>query len=375
MNDKAAIVVGAGIVGLATARALSIKGYRVTVIERSTQSLGASIRNFGMIWPIGQPDGGLYERALRSKEIWKEILSATKVDFDSCGSLHLSYNADEHQVLEELYESFSNSGRPVSLLTADAVLRKYNGINDTNLTSALSSADEMIIDPRAGIKSIPTYLKTTYAVDFIWGTAVTDVQPNMVRCSNNIYHADLICICSGADFEFLYPHIYKDLPITRTKLQMMRFVPNDPNFRIGTSICGGLSLLHYKSFLASPSLDKLRLRIESELPEYIKYGIHVMVSQNSRGELTVGDSHEYGSDFEPFDQDHLNHLILKYLGNMMHIGDWKLQQTWNGIYPKMTNGASDLFMQVDKGVFILNGIGGNGMTLSFGFAEEVINTI
>ena len=35
MNNKSAIVVGAGILGLATARALAQKGYQVTVIEKS----------------------------------------------------------------------------------------------------------------------------------------------------------------------------------------------------------------------------------------------------------------------------------------------------------------------------------------------------
>ena len=72
MDEKSAIVVGAGIVGLATARALAAKGFKVKVFDRSQKAIGASIRNFGMIWPIGQPDGP-YATALRSRNIWKEI--------------------------------------------------------------------------------------------------------------------------------------------------------------------------------------------------------------------------------------------------------------------------------------------------------------
>jgi FAD dependent oxidoreductase TIGR03364 len=375
MYDKTAIVVGAGILGMATARALSLKGYKVTVIEKSQQSLGASIRNFGMVWPIGQPDGLLYQRAIRSREIWKEYLGSSKISFDPCGSVHLAYNNEEHNVIEELYEHFVKNNRPVTVLSADQVASKFNGIVQNNLQSALYSSDEVIIDPREGIKHLPEYLKTYYNVDFIWGTAVTNVSTNTVWAAKTKYNADIVFICSGADFETLYPYLFKEQPIIKTKLQMMRFVSNDPDFRIGTSICGGLSLLHYKSFTASASLDILRNKIESEMPEYIKNGIHVMVSQNSKGELTVGDSHEYALDFEPFDNQDINELILSYLKKMMHTDNWSLQQSWNGVYPKMTNGATEVFLKAEPGVYILNGIGGNGMTLSFGLAEEVIEKI
>ncbi len=83
MKNRSAIVVGAGILGMATARALAINGYKVQVIERSQFSIGASIRNFGMLWPIGQPDGQLYDRAIRSREIWKEYLNSSSI---SCNS-------------------------------------------------------------------------------------------------------------------------------------------------------------------------------------------------------------------------------------------------------------------------------------------------
>ena len=49
MTKKKAIVVGAGIVGLATAKSLAEKGYQVDVFDKSQFSLGASVRNFGML--------------------------------------------------------------------------------------------------------------------------------------------------------------------------------------------------------------------------------------------------------------------------------------------------------------------------------------
>lgn len=375
MSDKTAIVVGAGILGMATSRALALKGYKVTIMERSQQSLGASIRNFGMLWPIGQPDGHLYERAIRSREIWKEYLRDAKIPFDTCGSIHLAYDQEEKDVVEELYDHFSKSQRPVTILSSTEIQNKFNGINGENLQCALFSNDETIIDPREGIKNLPAYLKRYYNIDILWGTAVTNVTTNTVWSFKTKYNADLICVCSGADFETLYPSKFKELPIIKSKLQMMRFVSKDTNFKIGTSVCGGLSLLHYKSFTASSSLDKLKEKIEATLPEYIKNGIHVMVSQNDRGELTVGDSHEYALDFEPFDNQHINDLILNYLKKIMHIENWELQQSWNGIYPKMTNGDTELFLKIEPGVYIINGIGGNGMTLSFGFAEEAVAKI
>ena len=375
MNNRSAIVVGAGILGMATARALAINGYAVKVIERSQFSIGASIRNFGMLWPIGQPDGQLYDRAIRSREIWKEYLNSSSIPFNSCGSLHLAYSKQEWDVLEELSTVFQDSGRPVNLITPEQIGNRFDGIKQTNLKGGLFSNDEVIIDPREGIRNLPLYLNQKFGIEFIWGTAISRVKPGSVFSGITRFGADLIFICSGADFEILYPEVFNQQKITKCKLQMMRFVSDKPNYNLGTSICGGLSLLHYKSFTASKALGILKAKLQNELPEHLKWGIHVMVAQNMQGELTVGDSHEYGLDFDPFDKHLINQLILDYLKNMVHIDQWGLIESWNGIYPKMTNGKTDLHIEVENGVHILNGIGGNGMTLSFGLAEEVINKI
>jgi FAD dependent oxidoreductase TIGR03364 len=375
MLQQKAIVVGAGIVGLATARALAIKGFKVTVIDKTQEAIGASIRNFGMLWPVGQPDGALYNRAKRSKEIWIESLQGMKQSFNPCGSVHLAYFEDEWAVLEEMHSKFSSNNRPVQLFTASQITEKFSGINSRKLIGGLYSDDEVIVDPRAAIKGLPAYLHALYGVDFIWGTAITGVTKHKASSFDKEFEADIICVCSGADFETLFPSIFNSLPITKSRLQMMRFKHEKQGYKIGTAVCGGLSLLHYKSFAVASTLPDLQTRINNEMSAYVKHGIHVMVSQSAEGELTVGDTHEYGLDFDPFDNHYLNQLVLDYLKKMMHIDDWQITQSWNGIYPVMKNGDTDLFVTVEPGVYILNGIGGHGMTMSFGFAEETINTL
>lgn len=66
-NQADVLIVGGGIVGLAHALAYAKRGLKVVVFERNLQAVGASIRNFGMVWPIGQPEGNLYNRALKSR--------------------------------------------------------------------------------------------------------------------------------------------------------------------------------------------------------------------------------------------------------------------------------------------------------------------
>ena len=372
MSNTQAIVIGAGIVGLATARALALKGFNVKVIERSSKAIGASVRNFGMVWPIGQPGGELYERALRSRSIWKEFSDEGAFWSDAVGSLHLAYNETEWKVLNELYDVYKST-RPVQLLNAGAVMNKSDAVVNNGLLGGLYSADELIVDPREAIAALPSILEEKYNVEFYWDRCVSYISEGTVYIGNEEqYDADIIFICSGADFETLYPESFKEYPLTKCKLQMMRAAAQPYDWRIGPALCGGLSLIHYKSFAAAPSLPQLKELYETEMSEYLDWGIHVMVSQNGNGELTIGDSHEYGDTHEPFDKAFINEMILDYLKRFAQFKEWRIIETWNGIYPKLTNGDTELFFSPEAGVFVLNGLGGAGMTLSFGLAEEVV---
>lgn len=371
---KTAVVVGAGIAGLAMSRALAEKGFQVTVLERNHLAVGASIRNFGMVWPVGQPEGLLYTAAKRSAEIWMDFCRQAKVYFDDSGSLHVAYQQDEMDVLQELFHHYKPS-RNVQLLSRDEVLHCSPATRPEGLIGGYWSGDEVIIDPREAISALPAWLEKTYGIRFIWNRAVVDVKQGSVMTGEGSLEADLIMICSGVEFETLFQGVFASTPITKCKLQMLRLAPQLDGWKMGPALCGGLSLTHYHSFKVAASLDKLKHRIASQMPNYVKWGIHVMASQNGLYEITVGDSHEYGGTHDPFDRTEINQLIMEYLKGFAQFPDMRVTQTWNGVYAKLTNGDPYFFHQAEPGVFIFNGLGGAGMTLSFGISERLVNSL
>lgn len=368
--SKSAIVIGAGIVGLATARALAEKGFSVTVFERNEKAVGASIRNFGMVWPVGQPLGKLYNRALRSREVWKTICTDAKIWHGEVGSLLNVYHDDELAVIEEFYATNKNE-RNCALLTASETIAKSQATNPKNLKASLWSATEIIVDPREAIAKIPNYLSAKYGINFRFNTAISRVENGKAFSGKSVYEADLIFVCSGADFETLYPETFSASGITKCKLQMLRTIPQENNWSIGPALNAGLTLTHYGAFADCPSIAKLQERYNRELPEYVKWGIHVMISQNGSGEITIGDSHEYGLVHDPFDRDEINQLIIRYLHSFTQLQDLEIAQTWNGIYPKL-KGQTEFIASPENNVHIINGLSGAGMTLSFGLAEETV---
>ncbi len=369
--DKQAIVIGAGIIGLATARALAVRGYAVTVIERTHKAVGASVRNFGMVWPVGQPDGKLYETAFLSRQLWGEVCKDARIWHEEVGSLHLAYEKDELCVMEE-FVAATQMQRNCEIVSREKVMAQSPIAVQEGLLGGLWSPGEMIVDPRQAIHQLPVWLQEKYGVKFIWGKVATAIQYPVVYLGNEEIKADLVFVCSGADFETLYPLQFKELPLTKCKLQMMRLATQPAGLRIGPAICGAMSLTHYYSFAIAASLSDLKKRIVEQYPAYVQWGIHVMASQNEVGEITIGDSHEYGSIHDPFDKQFINQLILDYLQTFARFPNEQIIETWHGIYPKLTNGEAWVVKEPESGVVIINGLGGAGMTLSFGLCEQVI---
>jgi FAD dependent oxidoreductase TIGR03364 len=375
MEDRSAdiAIVGAGIAGLAHAYIALKKGYKVVLFERDQFAVGASVRNFGLVWPIGQEPGEGLDRALRARQHWMDVAGQAKFWIKQNGSLHLAYHEDEWQVMQEFSALYKDTAFKYKLLDATDVLERSPVVKYDGLHGGLWSETEATVYSRDAVRKIPLWLQEKFGLIVRHGHVVREIALPQIKTARESWKVQKVIICSGADFETLYPEIFDQHPVTKCKLQMMKAVA-EKKIDIGPTLCAGLTLRHYNAFSKCQSLSKLDTRYDSMDQRYKRHGVHVLLAQNDAGELIIGDSHHYGRTVEPFDSEEVNELIVDYLNTFTSLGKITITERWNGTYPKV-QGRTTLIIEPEPGVTIVNGFGGAGMTLSFGVAEDVINKL
>jgi D-hydroxyproline dehydrogenase subunit beta len=367
-------IVGAGILGLAHAWAAAKAGKQVVVFERSPKASGASVRNFGMIWPIGQPAGELLQLALRSRTLWRELLHEARLPLHETGSLHLTYLPDEAAVAQEFAALAPNLGYECQWLPTAQVLNRSHAVQPDSLLGALWSPTEFTIDPRQILAELPGFLTERYGVRFLFSTAVRAIEPPVLETANGRWEAEQFLVCSGEDFETLYPSHYAASGLTRCKLQMLRTAPQPSQWELGPSLAAGLTLRFYPSFEVCTTLTTLKRRITEETPALDKWRIHALVSQTADGALTLGDSHEYGLAVDIFNKTEIDDLILEYTRGFLRAPSLQIAERWHGVYAKHPD-KTLVTIEPEPGVRIVASPGGSGMTLSMGLGEKTIQEI
>ena len=358
-------VVGAGVVGLGFAWEAARRGRRVVVFDRSPRPDGASVRGYGMVWPVGQPAGPLHLRALNTADRWVELRDRAGVWVNPCGSVHLARGPDERAVLRE----FADRRPHVRFLEPAEAVNRFPAVRADGLHGAVYSPTELGLDPPQALPRLTACLAEQYGAAVRFGAAVVGVGDGRVTLAGGeVWRADRVLVCTGADFAGLFPAVFAASGLRACKLQMLKTVPQPAGWRLGPHVAGGLTLPHSPGFADCPSLPAVRDRLAAECPAHARHGIRVLAGQNAAGEVVVGNSHEYGPA-TPFDKAEIDDLILSHLRCLVDLPTWEVAARWHGVYAEHPT-EPHLILDPEPGVTVVAGLGGAGMTLAFGLAAE-----
>ncbi len=360
-----AVIVGSGILGLASAWAFAQRGLRVVVVERDPAPVGAFIRNFGMVWPIGQPPGRMYELALRSRDRWLELLAEAGIWHRHCGSIHALRHPLEMQVAEEFLAA--DTGIRAEMISPAQARQRCRIVREEGLLGAIWSGEELCVNPVQVPGQLIQFLRGK-GVEFRFSTSALSADAGRLETSAGTLHADRILICPG-DQMTLFGEEMREAGVTRCRLQMLRAV-SEPPVDMGSHFCAGLTLAHYESFARCPSLPELKAHFGQRYPGQVEHGIHLLVSQHQDGAFTIGDSHHYGDEAPPFRREEVDELILAYLAEAADIPSLRITERWQGVYAKRMD-SPYLLLEPKPGVALLTVTSGIGMTLSMGLGEAV----
>lgn len=369
-------VIGSGVVGQGVAWSAAKRGLKVLLFEKDSSPIGASVRNFGMVWPIGQTAGPLFQLALENRKLWSELGELAGFPVQKCGSLHLAHNQDEWDVLHEYFSRHEATGatNQLRLLNQEETLQCTECARPEGLIGSMWSGTECRVDPSQAIAKTLWFLDKQPNVSVQRNKVVTSASDRAVStsCGSKI-NVDKVIICTGAEFQYLRPAEHRALGGRLCKLHMLATQPIRPDFQLGPHLASGLTLRHYDAFEGLPSLQRVKDRIAIENPELDELGIHVMMSQASDGSLVIGDSHQYDQDINERNDERIDELILQQCKRVFQFPVAKIVKRWSGVYMKHPNNwvQSDL----GDGVYAINGFGGCGMTLSLAVTDQFIRDL
>lgn len=360
------VVVGAGIVGLATAFNARELGLRVAVVERHARSIGASVRNFGFVTVTGQRRGEHWQRAMRTRDVWQRIAPLAGIEIVHRGLHVLAQREAAVQVLEAFMDT--EMGADCRLLSAAQAARELPYLQPGQ--AVLHSPHERRVESAEAIGRLARWLAEEQGVDFFWGRAVLGIGLPDIHTSQGVLKAAHCVVCPGHDLHSLFPEAIAQAGIRMCTLQMMRVEPSAPTSLLG-AVMSDLSLVRYEGYAELPQAAPLKALLQTEQAAHLEHGIHLIAVQSGDGSLVVGDSHVYGDAEEPFGRSDVDALILEELHRVLRLPDAQVTQRWTGTY---ASAHEPVFKQrVAPGVVLGIVTGGTGASTSFAFAQELLD--
>ena len=215
-----AIVVGAGVIGLACAWRIAQRGQSVCVLERDTVAAGASGVAAGMLAPVTEAEFGaerLLALNLAGAERWPPFAASlreaagTEAGYSEGGALVVAADRDDAEELRRLHAFQASLGLDVEWLPPRRA-RELEPALSPRIAGAIHAPHEAQADPRAVTRAL-----ARTGIEIATGVDVRAVARDGVETSAGVIHAEHVVVAAGS-----WSGALGDVPVRPVKGQILR---------------------------------------------------------------------------------------------------------------------------------------------------------
>jgi L-2-hydroxyglutarate oxidase LhgO len=371
------VVVGAGVVGIAVARALALQGREVWLIEKEKHfGMGTSSRNSEVIHAgIYYPEGSLKAKmCVRGKALLYSYLDSKSIPYERCGKLIVAQNEQQLERLQGILVHGHKNGVEDLRLLSETELHQLEP--EVNAIGAIHSPSTGIVDSHELMLSLLQDAQEAGA-ELILNTSVEAVSFTSEKfvlelCGQDAkVEANALINAAGLAAPFLVQH---------TDGFDARYIPL-PKFAKGSyfSYSGRAPFKHL--IYPVPEPGGLGVHLTRDLGGGVKFGPDVQWhTLESKAEL---EGFDYTVDASK--QAFFAEKVREYWPSL---DEDKLQPAYSGLRPKLQwsdtdadgKNATDFVIQTDsehglKGLVNLFGIESPGLTSCLAIAEAVAEAL
>jgi glycine/D-amino acid oxidase-like deaminating enzyme len=371
------LIVGAGIIGAATALYLAREGVKVTLVEREQPGAGASGRNAGYISMITRSGGPQLELARLARTLYSQLAEELDdFEFRANGAL-VYYYEEQIPLIEGFVERRIADGLDMEIVTGDRA-RELCPLLPEDVIGGIHSKSDCYIHPGKlvdGLVAAAVKEGAEIVTESVVALLVEAGRCVGVRTTNGVLTADAVALTNGSWTADLMKGAGLPFNLLHMRMQMVETAPVPERFEVAAY---GPSLFHEYAFVRElPGYDDdiVLHPLQQIMPQV---GLLELVCQRADGRLWLGCPIEFVDGPEASTAPTVAGLAQTFgvLGDHVPaLQNVAVERTWGGVAPQTGDGlpvVSDV--PALPGLFVGSGHG-YGATVGPGSARVLADLV
>jgi glycine/D-amino acid oxidase-like deaminating enzyme len=357
------LIIGGGIVGIASAYHLARSGVSVTLLEANELAYGATGRNLGYIWIHTRRPGPELELVMHLRGELEELPGVFDDDFDlrTEGGLIYVHSAGQLATLREFVERRQADGVDIRLIDGDEA-RSLAPILPASVIGASYCPLDAQVDSSRYVRGFAN-AATRAGARIVEHAPVRSLEREGSRIARVVtddetFTPGRVVVAAGAWTAELLRQVGADVPIHAMRLQVVQTTPMDR--RLGPVLYGPAAVKQYKIFRELPSFRAEDWANEAERRH--DRALLEAVSQRADGSYILGCAMDYpGPVWEP-DLAGVALVTEALPAIMPELRSARFARAWAGVLPFTTDNLPiiDALPGFDDAYLAVGHVFGNG---------------